>query len=106
MHSAENHQTMTDFPKLAISISRHIRIKIVWFYCIRFVYGPSSIIKSLNKINLIEIDLQTNCQNSEAWIYKETEYKNVKNCLLLFYFRKNTLHTSRIHNTEYFWNLV
>ena len=37
-------------------------------------------------MNLIEIDLQTNCQNLEAYILLETEYKKVKKCL--FYFRK------------------
>ena len=36
------------------------------FYCINFVYGPSICIKSLNEINLIEINLQTYCHNLEA----------------------------------------
>ena len=43
----------------------------VAFYCITFVFGPSIIMKSLNEINLliiflIDINLQTNCQNLEA----------------------------------------
>ena len=44
----------------------YYRIKIDYFYCIHFVYWTSSFIKSLNKFNLIEINLQTNFQNWEA----------------------------------------
>ena len=51
------------------------------FYCINFVFGPSIFIKSLNEINLIKIKLQTNWQSSEASLFYDTEYKNVKNCL-------------------------
>ena len=43
-----------------------MRFKIIGFYCINVVYGPSIFIKSLSEINLIEINLQTNCQNLEA----------------------------------------
>ena len=43
--------------------------------------------KSLNEINLIEINLQTNSQNLGAVRLKDTEYKNVKSYLLFFYFR-------------------
>ena len=53
------------FFKIAISISCNTRIKIVCFDCINFVYGPL-VHKILNKINLIEIKLHTNCQNWEA----------------------------------------
>ena len=48
--------------KIEISYSHNIRFKFVCFYCIYFVYGPSSFIKSLTQINLIEINLQNNCQ--------------------------------------------
>ena len=37
--------------------------------------------KPLIEINLIEINLQINCQNLEASLFYNTEYKNVKNCL-------------------------
>ena len=36
---------------LKIAIPRNIRIQIACFYCISFVYGPYSFIKSLNKSN-------------------------------------------------------
>ena len=38
-------------------------------YCIHFVFGPSILIKSLNEINLIEINLQTTYQNLEASLF-------------------------------------
>ena len=38
-------------------------------------------IKSLNEINLIKINLQTNCQSLESSLFGDTEYKNVENCL-------------------------
>ena len=47
------------FLKIAISISRNIRIDLVWFYCIMFCLWTFLLHKSLNKINLIEIDSQT-----------------------------------------------
>ena len=65
--SAENHQTMIDFlKKKEFSYSHNIKIKIICSYCIYFVYGPSSFIKSLNRINLIEITLQTSCRRQQT----------------------------------------
>ena len=61
---------MTDFPKKKeISYSYNFRFKIAGFYCINFVFGPSIVIKALNEINLIEINLQTNCLNLEASLF-------------------------------------
>ena len=54
-----------------------------YFYSIIFVDEPSFFIKSFNEINLIEINWQNNCQNLETLPLKETEYKNIKNCLLI-----------------------
>ena len=36
---------------------------------------------------MIEMNLQTSCQNLDALIFKDTEYKNVKNCIKFFNFR-------------------
>ena len=69
LSSTENHKTMTAFHKKEISYSNYIRFKIVGFYCIHFVFGPSIFIKSLNEINLIDINLQTYCQNLEALLF-------------------------------------
>ena len=47
--------------KAEISCPHNIRIKIVGFYCKHFIYWPSSFIKSLNYINLREINMQACC---------------------------------------------
>ena len=88
------------FLKIAISISRNIRIKIVWFYCISFVYGTSSFIKSLIWYKLtcrliVKIWRHRFCRRQYTQMLKTA-------FIFIFYFRKSLLHTSRIHNTEYF----
>ena len=71
---------MTGFPKnIEISYSNNSRFRFVCFHYIKFVHRPSSFIKSLNENNLIEINLQTDCQNLETLLLYDTEYKNVKN---------------------------
>ena len=80
LRSAENHQTMTAFLKIEISYSNNIEFEIVGFYCINFVFGPSIFIKSLNEINLLEIYVQTYCQNLEASLFRT---RNIKKTLKL-----------------------
>ena len=54
-------------------------------------------LKSLYYINLVEINLQTNCQNYEAIAFVGDRIQKV-----FSYFRKNLLHTFRKHNTKDF----
>ena len=75
---------MTNFLKIEISYSNNIGFKIVGFHCIHFVFEPSIFIKSLNEINLIEINLQTNCQNLEASLFRTQNIKTLKNVLNYF----------------------
>ena len=66
------------FLNIEISYSNNIRFKILGFYCINFVFGPSIFIKALNEINLIKIKLQTNCQSSEASVFRTQNIKTLK----------------------------
>ena len=56
----------------------------------------------MNEINLIEIILWIDCQNQEALLLQDTEYKKVKTVVNSFTFVKNHLHTSRTLNTKDF----
>ena len=64
--------------KFSAKVSNKIRFEIVGFYCMHFVFGPSIFIKSLNEINLIEINLKTNCQNLEASLFRTQNIKTLK----------------------------
>ena len=66
------------FLEIEIAYSNNISFEFVGFYCINFVFGPSIFIKSLNEINLIEINLQTHCQNFEASLFKTQNRKLLK----------------------------
>ena len=62
--STKNPKIMADFlQKGYLVLSKYQKGFFVCVYCIHFVEGPSSLTKSLNKINLIEINLETSGQN-------------------------------------------
>ena len=67
-----------------MSYFNNIRFKIVGFYCMNVVFRPSIFIKSLHEINLIEINLQTNCQNLTALFFRTQNIKSLKTVLNSF----------------------
>ena len=78
---------MADFLKTEMLFSHYIRTIFFPFYCLNFVYEPSSLIKSFNKIYMIEIILQTRHVVVKIGKHRTGRRKNtinVKNCLYFF----------------------